>query len=248
MQCAGDGTAGRCLERAGEARRQHDDALRSQLDGDADRRVAGYRTVDQVPVADAHRRKCSGYRAASEHGLGRRAAGQPHRAAAEQVGRHHVQRNGRAFEHLVRQMLLDEAAQPARIDRKATVEQSQHTQPTDGEELAATQATPDRLELRDTARGRCPREVGSVDRAHRRAHQQIGFHAAGDERAQHSHLDRTEASATRQDPCRRFHAPARRCSIRGASCRAATGIRGAARVLQERAAHHAVRHHRTHRP
>ena len=72
-----------------------------------------------------------------------------------------MQRNGRVFEGLVRQVSLDEAAQPAGIDRKAAAEQSQRTTPTDRKDLAATQAAPDRLELRDTARGRCPGEVGS---------------------------------------------------------------------------------------
>lgn len=51
------------------------------------------------------------------------------------------------------------------IDRQAAAEQSQHATPTDGEDLAAPQAAPDRFELRDTACARRPGEVGTVDRA-----------------------------------------------------------------------------------
>src|SRR2546426_228480 len=168
------------------------------------RRVARQRAVRELAAGDLHRREDGGDRSAGKHRLDRDPRGEADLLAREHVGCDDVAGDLRLLESRDGEVSSEERAQPVRSEqvRALADEAEEAAHQTEREDVTAAQAAPDSGEALHARAVRPTREEGAVDRTHRGAHHQVGSDAALDERLQHSHLDSTEAAATREHESR----------------------------------------------
>lgn len=94
-------------------------------------------------------------------------------------------------------MRMDQAEKPVRAEQEvALANEAEQRSRRNGKNVAAPQASPDRLKPAHAALARHSGEIGAVHGAHARPHHHVGFQAMRHERPQHADLDGAEAAAS----------------------------------------------------
>jgi hypothetical protein len=184
------------------ARGQHVDPLRSELDRVGDRRVVGHAAVHEGAAFPRDGLEHTRDGSAGEDRTEYPAARKTKLLAGHHVHRDDVQRDPHLLELLAFDVTRDQTPQPRLGDEvvAGAKEAEQARDRVDREHLPATQAAPD---TREALSGRsCLRaggDVGAIERASGRAHDQIGRDVALVERTQHADLNRSQARSAGED-------------------------------------------------
>ena len=184
-------------------RGQDIDHPRAQRLGLQHRYVGGHPAVHQQPPVHLDRRVQAGERARGQQGRSGRPAGEDHRRARAQVGRHHMRRNGRAVQR-GRKRGAAEQVPERRVGHQAIPAAECRGEQRPGRELGdfpAAQRHPYRFQPIQARLGGISGERHRVQRPGRGADDQIRQHARLVQRPQHAHLRRGQAAATLEDEC-----------------------------------------------
>ena len=188
----------RLRECAGGARREHIDAVTTELERVADRRVVGDAAVDQLCVLPLHGGEHAGNGSTGQYRVERRPLGEAALAAAKEIDGDDVEGDRRLLEPVELELGVDQSPQrPIRDEVVAAPgEADEGGREVEGKDLRAAHPAPDLGEPMGR-RGRLATggDVGAVDRPDRGSDDHVGRNSALVERLQHPRLDRAQAGA-----------------------------------------------------
>ena len=159
--------------------------------------------------------KDAGKRRAGHDRVDRRPARKQHLTARVQIGRDHVDQDGRLLERVEPDVLAEQAAQRRGAAQVVPLaeEAEEPFQRIEGEDGLPLQRTPHAGQLVEVRTVETLREHRGIDGTGRCPDQDVGPDVALEKRASHAHLDRAQTRAPRKHKRGRHRCPLRRSMI-----------------------------------